>query len=59
MMRPETAASIDRDLKVIDQAIDELKVAIASDPRNPALRQLLASSFKQKVELLKRAGNAS
>jgi hypothetical protein len=59
MLRPEARASLDRDLKVIDQAIDELKLAIASDPRNPALRQLLASSYRQKIELLKRASNAS
>jgi hypothetical protein len=49
---------IDRDLKTIDGAIDELKLAIANDPRNLALRQLLASSYRQKVDLLKRAGNA-
>lgn len=59
MIRPEAAQSIDRDLKVIDEAIDELKLAIANDPKNPALRQLLASSYRQKVEILKRAGNAS
>jgi anti-sigma factor RsiW len=59
MMRPEAAASIDRDLKVIDQAIAELQTAIQNDPRNPALRRLLATSYRQKVELLKRASNAS
>lgn len=58
MMRPEAAAMIDRDLKVIDAAIDELKLAIANDPKNAALRQLLAESYRQKVELLKRAENA-
>jgi anti-sigma factor RsiW len=59
MLRPEAAASIDRDLKVIDQAIAELQLAIQNDPRNPALRRLLASSYRQKVDLLKRASNAS
>ena len=59
MMRPDAVASIDRDLKVIDQAIAELKEAIQNDPRNPALRHLLASSYRQKIDLLKRAGNAS
>ena len=59
VMRPEAAAIIDRDLRVIDSAIEELQLAIASDPRNPALRQLLAQSYRQKVELLKRAENAS
>jgi len=39
-------------------AIAELKDAIVRDPNNPALRQLLATSYRQKVELLKRA-NAS
>ena len=59
MLRPEAAASIDRDLKVINQAIDELQLAIQNDPRNPALRHLLAASYRQKVELLKRASDAS
>jgi anti-sigma factor RsiW len=59
VMRPEAAAIIDRDLKVIDSAIDELQLAIANDPKNPALRQLLAESYRQKIELLKRAENAS
>ena len=59
MLRPEAAASIDRDLKVIDQAIGELQLAIQNDPRNPALRHLLAASYRQKVELLKRASDAS
>jgi anti-sigma factor RsiW len=58
LMRPQTAASIDHDLEVIDNAIAELKRAIARDPNNAALRALLASSYKQKVDLLKRVGNA-
>jgi anti-sigma factor RsiW len=58
VMRPEAARLLDRDTRTIDAAIAELKAAIAKDPNNPALRQLLASSYRQKVELLKRAGNA-
>jgi anti-sigma factor RsiW len=54
-MRPEARAAIDRNLHTVDVAIAELKDAIARDPRNPALRQLLATSYRQKVELLKRA----
>jgi anti-sigma factor RsiW len=57
-MRPEVAKAFDHDLKVIDVAIAELQGAIANDPANPALRRLLASSFRQKVDLLKRADNA-
>jgi hypothetical protein len=58
MLRPETVVAIDHDLHIVDSAIAELKEAIAHDPNNPALRRLLASSYRQKVDLLKRVGNA-
>jgi hypothetical protein len=54
-MRPEARAAIDHNLHTVDVAIAELKDAIARDPNNRALRQLLATSYRQKVELLKRA----
>lgn len=59
MLRPEAVIEIDHDLRVVDSAIAELKEAIARDPNNPALRRLLASSYRQKVDVLKRVGNAS
>lgn len=59
MLRPEAVVAIDHDLRVVDSAIAELKDAIARDPNNPALRRLLASSYRQKVDVLKRVGNAS
>lgn len=58
-MRPGTAATVDRDLRIIDGAIDELTDALAHDPNNPALRQLLAASYRQKRDLLKQVDNAS
>jgi hypothetical protein len=58
MLRPETVVAIDHDLHIVDSAIAELREAIAHDPNNPALRRLLASSYRQKVDLLKRVGNA-
>ena len=57
LLPPQQRTSIDRDLKIIDQAILELKDAIARDPNNPALRRLLASSYKQKIDVLKRMGS--
>jgi hypothetical protein len=58
MLRPEAVVAIDHDLRVVDAAIAELKEAIARDPGNPALRRLLAASYRQKVDVLKRVGNA-
>jgi hypothetical protein len=59
VMRPSTKATVDRDLRIIDGAIDELTQALARDPNNPALRQLLAASYRQKRDLLKQVDNAS
>jgi hypothetical protein len=57
-MRPELARAVERDLRTIDVAIAELQNAIRNDPNNPALRRLLASSYRQKVDLLKRVSDA-
>ena len=59
MLPPSTAAVADSDLRAIDQAIAELKDALARDPNNPALRQMLAESYKQQQDLLRRLHNAS
>lgn len=58
-MRPATTAAVERDLRIIDGAIEELTNALARDPNNPALRQLLAASYRQKRDLLKQVDNAS
>lgn len=59
MLPPATAAAIDHDLRLIDGAIAELEEALAHDPNDPALRQLLAASYRQKRDLLRRVDNAS
>ena len=56
MIPPQRRTAMDHDLKVIDDAILELKRAIERDPNNPALRRLLASSYRQKIDVLKRVG---
>jgi anti-sigma factor RsiW len=58
ILPPEARSSVDHDLRVIDDAIAEAKAALVRDPNNPAIRRLLASSYRQKVELLKRASGA-
>jgi hypothetical protein len=59
MLRPQTAATVDHDLRVIDSAIVELQEALKHDPENAALRQLLAASYRQKRDLLRSLDNAS
>ncbi len=58
MLRPEAVAAIDHDLRVVDSAIAEVKDALKNDPNNPALRRLLASSYREKLSVLQRVGNA-
>ena len=58
MMGPSASASLDGDLAIIDKSIAEQKDALARDPHNVGLQRLLAASFREKVELLKRANNA-
>lgn len=58
-LRPQTSSAIDSSLKVIDQAIAELKAASARDPQNATVRHLLATSLERKIELLRQAENAS
>ncbi|MGH7621732.1 MAG: hypothetical protein ACREMU_05280, partial [Gemmatimonadaceae bacterium] len=58
MLRPNTSAALDSDLAVIDRSIAELQAAIARDPKNLALQRLLAASYREKVDLLRRANNA-
>jgi anti-sigma factor RsiW len=59
MLPPATAAVADSDLRAIDSAIADLRDALARDPNNPAIRQLLAESYRQQQDLLKRLHNAS
>ena len=52
-MLPETIAKVERNLAIIDQAIAEIRQALAEDPGNDALRQLLKASYGQKSALVR------
>lgn len=52
---PATVAKVEASLHVIDHAIDEARQALAADPSDITLLDLLASSYERKVELLRRA----
>jgi anti-sigma factor RsiW len=54
-LAPETIATLERTLRIIDQAIAEARAALAADPGNDALREVLSANYEQKVQLLRRA----
>jgi hypothetical protein len=51
---PETSAAIDENLRVIDTALAEIRVALASDPASTRLGRMLASTHEKKIETLRR-----
>ncbi len=55
MLDPATVATIERNLAVIDRAIEESREALAKDPANPDLRVLFRTSQAQRVALLEQA----
>src|SRR5437763_16438254 len=53
-LSPETIAKLHASIKIIDSAILEARNALAADPANKTLIHMLAKSYEQKVDLLKR-----
>lgn len=52
---PATVAVIERNLRVIDAAIEESKRALAKDPASDLLTALLSEALANKIRLLRRA----
>jgi anti-sigma factor RsiW len=53
-LTPATRAKVEHALATIDFAIAEGREALLRDPSNAALSELLASNYRQKIELLRR-----
>jgi site-specific recombinase XerC len=53
-LSPKTLASVRSNLDVIDQALGEVRAALAKDPANPELTHMLASTHRKKVDVLRR-----
>jgi len=58
-LSPATAQSVERSLRVIDAAIAEARAALAADPANQALADILAAHYERQVDLLQRATQLS
>ena len=54
-LAPETVAQLRASLHAIDDAIIEARNALTRDPANKLLVEMLSSSYRQKVDLLRRS----
>lgn len=53
-LSPETVEVVERNLRVLDDAIAELRAALVADPGNPRLTGLLVASHRREIALLER-----
>jgi hypothetical protein len=53
-LAPETVAQLKASLRTIDEAILEARNALARDPANKTLVEMLTATYRQKLDLLKR-----
>jgi len=54
-LAPQTVATIEENLRIIDKAIRETRAALEADPGNADLPLLLSDVYRKKVELLESA----
>jgi anti-sigma factor RsiW len=54
-LAPETIVQLKASLRTIDEAILEARNALARDPANKMLVEMLSASYRQKVDLLRRS----
>ena len=52
---PRTVLILERNLKAIDDAINEARMALDQDPANPFLNSHLADARRRKIDLLRHA----
>ena len=58
LMAPETREALDRSLQTIDQAMAEIRRALAQDPNSELLARLLANQQRSKLRVLRQAATA-
>ena len=55
MLAPETVAVLEANLRIIDEAIEQSRVALAADPGNQKLIYTVSTMYEEKVALLQQA----
>jgi hypothetical protein len=58
-LAPSTIRTLETSLGVIDAAIAEARAALAADPANQALVDILSARYERQVDLLQRATELS
>lgn len=58
-LSPQTIDVLERSLRVIDAALAESRDALTRDPQNPVLERMILSTYEQKLQLLRRAAEAT
>jgi uncharacterized membrane protein YccC len=53
-LEPETLASVERNLAVIDEALAELHRALEKDPARPELGRMLVWTHRKRVDVLRK-----
>ena len=54
-LAPQTVATLEANLQVIDQAIRESREALAADPNSPELARMLSGAYDAKLDALRQA----
>jgi hypothetical protein len=54
-LSPAALAVVEQNLRIIDEAIREARAALATDPHNHDVANLLWGSYEKKIDLLRRA----
>jgi hypothetical protein len=52
VLSPSSRVSYERDMAVVDDSIKKMRAAVKSNPRNQAAKQVLYSSYQDKIDLL-------
>lgn len=58
-LAPETVRILEENLRIIDDAIQEARSALANDPQSGMLAELLRSAYQRKLDLLKQVARST
>lgn len=55
LLDPATTELLERNLRIIDQALEESRAALLADPHSEVLQQMILTTYERKLEILRRA----